>query len=323
VGESPPTFSEWLLSFEWLGQRDLPCVISADLDGLACGLLQSSLLNWRVVGTYDGAALCLIESPDRLPWDEVVFIDVEILRTRARSIGNHLLAEDGADSARIASALPQCVNPNLWRAVNVVESFQRKYPFSTLPLLLASHAARGAMTSFADPWLALSLHTDSSLTNAAVYQDNALDWLGAMGAGASPEGLRKLCELLRRLPMQSALRLVNQVQGWASEAGFGKLQRACRFDLRSPESLARAMSLLGILRRETGAAEGGLVRLTAPAHTVEFETRKLPIHTKGRRAASFAEARRVRALSLAATGQTEEGLSLTVPPGKPAFRHLD
>ncbi len=179
------------------------------------------------------------------------------------------------------------------------------------------------MTSFPDPWIALSLHTDSSLTNAAVYQDNALEWLGAMGSGASPEGLRKLCELLRRLPMQSALRLVNQVQGWTAEAGFGKLQRACRFNLREPGQHARANVLLEILRRETGATAAGLQHVLAPVHCVEFETRKLPIHTKGRRAASFAEARSVRALSLAATGQTDEGLSLTVPPGTPPFRLLD
>ncbi len=125
MAEVSPSFSDWLLSFDWLGRRDLSCVISADLDGLACGLLQSLLLNWRVVGTYDGAALCLSEPPDRLRWDDLVFIDVEILRTRARSIGNHLLAEDGADSARITKAFPRCVNPNLWRGVNVVESFQR------------------------------------------------------------------------------------------------------------------------------------------------------------------------------------------------------
>jgi len=44
----------------------------------------------------------------------MVFIDVEILRPAARSIGNHMMASDAADVEFLSRTYPNCANPNVW-----------------------------------------------------------------------------------------------------------------------------------------------------------------------------------------------------------------
>jgi len=305
-------FDQWLGSFPWLNERGLPCIISADLDGLCCGLFQQEHLEWRVVGTYDGSRLAMWESPEAIDWQRLVFLDVEILRSDARSIGNHLLASDIDDVARLRTEFPNCANPNLWRGINVNDSFQQKYPYSTLPLIIAAHLLRDPEYRVPEAWLALILQTDSSFTNAAMYQANALKWLELMGMGEDESSIRRLCEILRRLPVQIALHLVERVQGWAKEAGYGVMQRSCRFDPSDSENLARAERLLARVRSETNS--GSTLPLERKPVVVEtFKTAKLPIDSKGRRQSSFAAASAGRAVSLAATARSDEGLSFTLP----------
>jgi len=305
------TFDAWLRGFPWLFQRDLPCVISADLDGIACGLLQQETLGWRVIGTYDGSAFCLWEQPNSVVWDDVVFLDVEILRPRARSLGNHLFVLDEDDVARLRRETAQCANPNLWRGINVRDSFQRKYPFSTLPLLLAARVLDDSDFQVTRAWIALSLHTDSSFTNAATYQANALDWLRVMGEDV-PDSLKRFCRVLERLPAQTAILMLHQVQEWAAAASFGAKQRACRFDPRNDTRRERAKHLMDRLRSET-SCQTLLPLDRAPVYSETFTTELLPLHTKGRQVTSFVRARSVRAVSMAATGRSEEGLSITLP----------
>jgi hypothetical protein len=306
------TFEEWLGSFDWLADRDRPVIVSADLDGIACGLLQQAQLGWRIIGTYDGAAVCLYVQPDDPQLHEVVFVDMEILRSRVRSIGNHLFALDDEDVAFLQAEFLNCVSPNLWRGINVRATFQQKYPFSTLPLLLAGHTVRNPDFRVERPWLALALHTDSSFTNAAVYQANALEWLACIRSNSENKGLARFCRRLERLSAQQAVALLNEVQTWAHEAGFGGKQRPCRFDLRSEAQRVRVCRLLERLRCETGIAPDTPFA-NAPTYVEEFETLKLPLHTLGRQKTSFDTARTRRAISMAATGRTILGLQATVP----------
>lgn len=302
-------FEDWLSSFPWLVEPGLQCVVSSDLDGLSCAMLQHHRLGWTTVGAYDGAFLTLYEAPADIDWTSVVFLDVEILRGPIRSIGNHLLAADTDDVQRIRQALPNCANPNLWRGINVHASFQQKYPFSTLPLLLAAHCIADGAFDVDDTWLALALHTDSSFTNAAKYQANALAWIDVMGQDGTSVGLRRFCRTLSNLRALAAMRHVNEVHGWASASGFGKNQRACRFGPRTDPRIVTMQAQIGTQLGMASSIPLGL----DPHSEIEFETMKLPIHTKGRMYASFETARRHRALSMAATGRTAEGLSLTVP----------
>ncbi|MCX7718329.1 MAG: hypothetical protein N2111_08000 [Candidatus Sumerlaeaceae bacterium] len=309
---SPAPFDKWFAGYKWLSEYELPCIVSADLDGIACALLQISLLGWRAVGTYDGYKLCLFEPVTKIDWPRVVFVDVEVLRRETRSIGNHMLTWNDMDAAQLAANLPDCANPNLWQGLHVENGFQRKYPFGTLPMLLAGAAARDASFDVSRTWLALALHVDSSFTNAAVYQDNALQWLAWMGSNCTSPGLERFCALLSRIPAQAALGLLNDVQQWVSAAGFGSKARACRFDSTSKTDREKVSKLIDILLSHLNITKS-VPFANEPVYAVEFKTDKLPIHTKGRAVSSFLQAREQRAVSMAATGRTSDGLSLTYP----------
>jgi len=306
------TFDEWLRLFPWLHQPNRQCIVSADLDGVACALLQSITLHWETVGTYDSKLLSLYVPVDRIDWDNVIFIDVEILRASIQSIGNHLFALDADDVEHLRSTLSNCANPNLWRGINVNDSFGSKYPFSTLPLLLASHALRDNAFRLSRFWMALVLHTDSSFTNAAHYQANALDWLSAMDTDGRSPGLDRMCRKLKRIPGQMMLALLNEVQTWAGKAGFGKKQRACRFDPRVASDNERITALLDRLMDELGE-HVALPFGSDPVYTEEYTLETYRNDTKGRRTETFRMAREHRVLSMAATGKTETGLSITFP----------
>lgn len=313
------TFEEWLKSFPWLHERDLPCIVSADLDGIACGLLQQHVLNWSVVGTYDGVTLCLARQPSEINWTKVVFLDVEILRPSIRSVGNHLFALDAEDAKRLARDLPNCANPNLWREMNIRATFQSKYPFGTLPLLLASQSIRSEKFEVSQAWMALALHTDSAFTNAATYQQNALNWLNLMGDGAG-DGLERFCRLLARLPVQKALVLLQEVQSWASESGFGKLQRSCQFDASLVHERELAARLIDRLRLEL-KIEARPPISDAPVYVEKFRTLKTSLSAaKFRQAAAIQTAMAERVISMAATtlDPKKDGLSATLPnPNSP------
>jgi hypothetical protein len=316
------SFENWLRSYPWLSQRDLPCIISADLDGISCGLLQQEAFGWNVIGTYDGELLCTWTRPEQIDWDEIVFIDVEIMRPTARSIGNHLLAVDADCDEVLRKTLTNCVNPNLWRRINAWNSFQRKFPFSTLPLLVSSRVLQNPDYRVSHEWLALVLQTDSSFTNAAQYQKNALDWLEVMGMNSGPSPLRHFCGLLAKIPAQTALRLVADVQEWASDAGFGSKQRACRFDPSNGQSLERACKLAANVREVTGSSSA-LPFTAPPVHVERLQTAKMHADSLGRLRQSVNAANKDRVVSMAITARTAEGFSYTksVPSSAcPLFR---
>jgi len=318
------TFEQWLSSFEWLNERNRQCIVSADLDGVACSILQGSRLDWKTVGVYDGSKLGLYLNIDEVDWDSVVFLDVEILRPGIHSIGNHLLTNEEQDVQDLRNSYPRCANPNLWRKITVADNFQKKYPFSTLPLLLAAHCVNDHAFQVSRIWLALTLHTYSSFTNAAKYQENALEWLEAMqcinneskfAKICPPYGLSKFCRILKRLPAQIAMSLVNSVHECASESGFGKNQRACRFDSTNEKDRIKIGTLSNRICGKIDFS-GNLPFEKKPTEVLEFSVEKKPIDAKGRARNSFLFAKNRRALSMAATGRTKEGLSMTLPDNR-------
>jgi hypothetical protein len=311
-GRRAVTFETWLSSYQWLCERELPCIVRANLCGLACGLLQRATLNWNLVGTFDCQTVCLYRAPNAVDWRRVVFLDSEILRDNVHSVGNRLFALDSADALQLLKTYPHCINPNLWQTVGIREGGRGIYPFSTLALLLASFAIRDAGYDVSDPWLALTLHADSTFIRAAFSPNNALDWLTAMRAGSNSAGLARFCRLLERLRAQTALKMLNAVQSWAADSGFGGKQRACRFDPQVARDRERAAALVERLRHETGAS-CDLPLAAQPTYVETFETRELPIDSIGRQKQSFAFARDERVISMAATGRTAEGLQVTLP----------
>ena len=315
-------FDRWLELFPWLHDRDRPCVISADLDGMACGMFQQEHLNWKIVGTYDGNRLSLWEAADAIDWNAVVFLDLEILRPEAKSIGNHLLLAEAAGVDEFRTKFPHCANPNLWRRISVWEGFQQKFPFGTLPLVIAAHLLRQPDYRVPEAWLALLLQTDSGFTNAATYQANALAWLADMRNTSRPGAIGRLCDVLARLPAIVAMSMVEKVQSWAEQAGYGGKQRACRFDVAKDDSRERALRLAKVI--QTNAQTRAIPPFDRkPYLTEEYETGCMPSKTLQGLRAGVAFVERARVISMAFTARNEEGLSYTLPKADsavPLFR---
>ena len=43
-----------LKKYSWIIKENQKCILSPDSDGLLCGLFMSNVLNWDIVGFYDG-----------------------------------------------------------------------------------------------------------------------------------------------------------------------------------------------------------------------------------------------------------------------------
>ncbi len=314
------SFAEYLARHSWLTVSGRPCVSSPDIDGLLCALMAGSVLNWECVGFYDGNQIALWANPRRVVWRETVFLDVEILRPDVRSLGNHLLTFDAEDAATLERSCPGLMNPNLWRGIHFQPDFGRKYPFGTLPILYSALAFRGLVQP--DPrHLGALYYPDSGLENAMVYKDNALDWLWAMGAEDPSSPLAPLCRMVSGQTVYGTLKVLSKVQELVARAGFGRREKAARFDPEQDEGRRRAANLARLLSDMTGW-HAPLPLDSPPDVVMTFETRRLPLDAKGRASASFRAAREMGALSLAATGRSAEGLSLTVPP-RASPRFLD
>tara|TARA_E500000318_G_C3543810_1_gene205747 strand:- start:196 stop:1068 length:873 start_codon:yes stop_codon:yes gene_type:complete len=278
---------------------------------VSCGLFQQIHLNWTVAGSYDGAKLSLFLDPDQMDWERVVFLDMEILRRNAKSCGNHLLSAFDLHLESQKSELINCANPNLWRGIQTWNSFQQKYPFSTLPLIIAAHMTRDPDYRITDTWISLILQTDSTFTNAAKYQENALAWLSEMGKTEQETApIGRLCDSLRRLPAIRALKHIDTIQSWAKNSGFGAKQRPCRFDPTVPEQLTKIIHLTDYVIESLECNAHNPIDVAAVYHET-FRTELLPSHTKRVLIQGVERINDVRAISLAITSRTDKGLSIT------------
>lgn len=166
-------YDEVVRRYPWIVSEECDCVISPDSDGFLCGLLASSLLNWRIVGFYDGKVLVHKQG---IHYREFVFLDCEINRPGVRSIGNHLLQYDG--SASISNFnFDSCINPNLLRGFHGKGMFQRKYPFGTIHLLLSILQHGEKIDRLQPQSIAPLLFADGVGNNLFGYPENCLDWI--------------------------------------------------------------------------------------------------------------------------------------------------
>ena len=108
-------------------------IISTGLDGLLSAALLHHHLGWEVTGYYDRATLWLSDQA-RENREKLVWVDLDICRPKARSLGRHVLTS----SSGIPTVLEHICNPNLLAGVGA-ENFPQRYPFSTIIFLLWLH----------------------------------------------------------------------------------------------------------------------------------------------------------------------------------------
>ncbi len=167
-------YNQLLLDHPWITQPGLSCVLSPDSDGMLCGLLMTNALGWNVAGFYDGKVLIL---RDGLKPKDCVFLDIEINRPDVRSVGHHLMVWSNRILPRVPNFnLASCIQPNNLRGIDGRDSFQRKYPFGTIHLLVSILYESGVLERLAEEATTVLLFTDGVWNNLFGYTENCLDW---------------------------------------------------------------------------------------------------------------------------------------------------
>ena len=211
----------------WLREHGHKMIISPDLDGILSGALLTWLLDWEIVGFYDTKKIWVLSEYRDFLSGRYIFIDHDIYWRNIRSVGHHML--------QFSQTIPipghtdpdaQSVNPNLIRDLNCEEHFDRKYPFATIHFLLCCYNAWGDLEGYRIPrgFLPLLLHADSSLKNAAVYQNNAIDWLDWLGSKQvnRESAIYPLCSILYHTPPRRLLEWGALLGDKLVEIGFGR-----------------------------------------------------------------------------------------------------
>ena len=159
--------NEMFSQFPWLGERNLPMVISADYDGLICASFLHHHLNWQLEGYYDLESIWItkkgIQNKEKLVW-----VDLNILPKQGKAIGGHIVSISG----EVPPGFQTSCNPNILAEITGSE-FSRKFPFSTLIYLMWLHKLEIKNKQLAR---LLVLHSDASWLKHQIYTKNSKRW---------------------------------------------------------------------------------------------------------------------------------------------------
>jgi hypothetical protein len=175
--------------FSWINNKSNEIkgiILSPDTDGFISGLFLNEVFRWKVVGFYDGKSLIVVKNVNfRENKEEYIFIDVEILRPYIKSAGHHILVWDQNEiPSLITSVSNVCLQPNIWRGMDVKNKFATKYPFGIFHLLIS-------IVYFLDPKnkalnfnptkaIIPSIYINGVFKNLFNYPENCLEWLKYM-----------------------------------------------------------------------------------------------------------------------------------------------
>ena len=161
-------------------------IISPDTDGFISGLFLNQVFKWKVVGFYDGKSLVVVKNVNFTKNKEkYAFIDVEILRPYIKSAGHHILVWDQNDIPNLITSINNvCLQPNIWRGMDVKNRFATKYPFGTFHLLISIiyflDPKNRALDFDSKSAIVPSIYIDGVFKNLFNYPENCLDWLKYM-----------------------------------------------------------------------------------------------------------------------------------------------
>ena len=157
--------------FNWLKNKKIKFIISADYDGLVCASFLSHHLKWQLEGYYNMETIWVsksaIENKNNLVW-----VDLNILSKLGKAIGGHitLLNSD------IPKGLETSCNPNVIKKLTNTD-FNKKFPFSTLIFLLWLFNYKVPKNDIAK---FLILHSDSTWMKCQNYNKNVKNWIGSL-----------------------------------------------------------------------------------------------------------------------------------------------
>lgn len=186
--EKTINYENLIYEYPWIKTKGQKCIISPDSDGMLCGLLMSSQLNWKVKGFYDGKILLIDKNTNP---DECIFLDIEIFRKNIRSIGHHMVNYRCDQLPSNWKNFENSIQANNLRDFDFKHNFKEKYPFGTIHLLLA---ILGSTLSIPinEKGLGYLLYTDGTFKNIFNYPDNSLSWLKYLKAEEKEHILYKI-----------------------------------------------------------------------------------------------------------------------------------
>lgn len=185
-------YGDVIAKYPWIVEKNHNAILSPDIDGLLCGLLMSTYLNWKIVGFYDGKNLLIKPG---LSTKDCVFLDMEILRPDVRSAGHHLnvhmLSKPPDDYLQKMS---NCINPNFIRGFDRAKTkLGRKYPLGAIHFLMyvLENKSLGLISVKSDG-LAPIFFGDGVWKILFKYTANVLDWFDYLHSGAEAEWWKQL-----------------------------------------------------------------------------------------------------------------------------------
>ena len=153
--------------YAWLSEKKRPFIISNDYDGLICASFLSHYLKWNLVGYYDYNSIWL-SNEARNNKKDFIWVDLNILPKTGKSIGGHIVSIKGETPTGFKSSC----NANILAKLSS-EDFSKKYPFSTLLLLLWLFNIQYKKDDIGKLFL---LHSDNTWMKVQKYSKNISEW---------------------------------------------------------------------------------------------------------------------------------------------------
>ncbi len=174
--------------YSWIVKENQKCILSPDSDGLLCGLFMSNILNWNIVGFYDGKVLTLKKGESV---KDCIFLDMEIFRNYVKSLGHHMVLYNKRQIPKSWLNFDNCIQPNNIRGYDAKTSFKLKYPLGAIHLLLGIVGHKKKIEIKKEAICPL-LYTDGTFKNLFNYPDNCLSWLNFLCAEEKDSPLKTI-----------------------------------------------------------------------------------------------------------------------------------
>ena len=192
--EEKINYDEILSTYPWIAERDRFCVLSPDSDGLLCGLFMAAVRNWKVVGFYDDKVSVINKDYKN---EDIVFLDGEIFREQAKSMGHHMVCLTNRKRALLERNFRNCIQPNLLRNYDGKQNFRLKYPLASIHMLVSIIAYADKNTNpitLTGDAIAPLFFTDGVFNVLFSYPENVLNWLSYLRINENWNPLKSIFE---------------------------------------------------------------------------------------------------------------------------------
>ncbi|MCM8820871.1 MAG: hypothetical protein NC932_02850 [Candidatus Omnitrophica bacterium] len=196
-------------SFCWLCEKRQKAIISPDIDGVLSGLFMSSVLDWEIVGFYDGKILC---HKEEIKVKDCIFLDIEFFRIKVRSCGHHILIYNKNILPCNWENFEASINPNTLRNFDYLHDFKKKYPLATVHFLLCCITEiTGILLDLPNTSVVPLLYVDGTFKNLLNYPENCNEWLYYLNAKNQESPIFPIFEIFPKQKLKDIIHLLKDI----------------------------------------------------------------------------------------------------------------